>query len=204
MASQYSEHLSILKYFEGKPGRFLDVGAGDGLTYSNTEPLLRAGWSGVMVEPAISQLRELIGNHGNNSHVEIVTAALDFSGCYRLQDIHDGREYSTLCADHRNLIETHSKGEVVFRTRPIVAIDWDDLRWVGERETFDFINLDVEGMNLDLLEELPFAELQPQMVCVEIDPEAAMPRMQEIFAEAGLHYTKRIGGNLLAARNPIA
>ena len=98
MSGQYSEDKLILQHFEGRAGRFLDVGAGDGLVFSNTEPLVRAGWSGVMVEPAPSQLRWLYENHGENPAVTIVPCAVGEGS--RTQGVtfwdggHNGKEYS--------------------------------------------------------------------------------------------------------------
>jgi FkbM family methyltransferase len=41
-------------------GRFLDIGAGDGETYSNTRALALAGWQGVCVEPAAWAFAKLL------------------------------------------------------------------------------------------------------------------------------------------------
>lgn len=199
MATQYGEDQAILRYFDGHIGRFFDVGAGDGVTFSNTEPLLRAGWSGVMVEPAISQLRWLIENHGDNPRVEIIPAAIEqLNGCVRL---HDGRNYSTTEDDFRKRIEQHA--DFTYRERVACSITWDNLRLWYFPEGAAFVNIDVEGNNLFTLEQLPFDEIQPQMVCIEIDPEDALPLMIDILAGAGLTHTLRVGGNLLAARREI-
>lgn len=197
--TQFNEDEDILWYFGGRVGRFLDVGAGDGLRYSNTEPLLRAGWSGVMIEPAISQLRWLIQNHGKNERVEIIPAALltseDPDGVYVLRD---GGDYSSFSLAHAEKISKHSNGNVTFRERKAACIHWGDVFGC-----FEFINIDVEGMNTELLRELPFERLKPEMICIEIDPESDLPEMMDICNRNGLGYAKRVGGNLLCARKEI-
>jgi hypothetical protein len=48
--SQGGEQKTILEHFAGRTGRFLDVGAADGHTFSNTRALFEVGWSGALVE----------------------------------------------------------------------------------------------------------------------------------------------------------
>lgn len=50
--SQNNEEDIILGYFGDKVGRFLDMGANDGATLSNTRALALRGWDGVLVEPS--------------------------------------------------------------------------------------------------------------------------------------------------------
>lgn len=198
MATQYGEDREILRYFQGRTGRFLDVGAGDGLTFSNTEPLLRAGWSGIMIEPAISNLKWLIENHGDNPNVDIVPVAIAELG---LQTLYDSREYSSTLASHQARIQFGDPSRV-FRHRVICGVRWRDLGI--ERAQFDFVNIDVEGLNRDVLAGmvLNFAP-RPDMVCVELDPESALPEMIGLLGGIGLIHIKRVGGNLLAARKEI-
>ena len=46
LASIYARHIGVIR-----DGFFVDVGAYDGVRYSNTSGLALAGWSGVMLEP---------------------------------------------------------------------------------------------------------------------------------------------------------
>lgn len=74
--SQNFEQDYILSYFDGKPaGKFLDIGAFDGVTFSNTYALLQLGWSGVEVEasPAVFKvLQERLKGH----QVDLVNACV--------------------------------------------------------------------------------------------------------------------------------
>lgn len=60
--SQNNEQEIILNYFGDFKGRFLDIGAYDGVGFSDTRALLELGWSGVLVEPNPFNLVELIKN----------------------------------------------------------------------------------------------------------------------------------------------
>ena len=61
--SQYGEDEFILTFFGDHKGRFLDVGAYDGCTFSNTGQLAERGWSGVCVEPSPSAFPYLARYH---------------------------------------------------------------------------------------------------------------------------------------------
>jgi len=50
--SQNLEQNYILEYFKDRRGTFIDIGANDGLTLSNTRALVELGWRGVFVEPS--------------------------------------------------------------------------------------------------------------------------------------------------------
>lgn len=51
MYSQHNEEEVILDFFGNAKGKFLDVGAHDGETHSNTLALAERGWAGVLMEP---------------------------------------------------------------------------------------------------------------------------------------------------------
>ena len=55
--SQHGEQAIILDYFEKQgiqQGRFLDIGANDGITFSNSYALVIRDWKGVAVEASPS------------------------------------------------------------------------------------------------------------------------------------------------------
>ena len=60
--SQFEEQDHILRTFAGldSPGRFLDIGSWDPITFSNTRALVEMGWSGVMIEPSPGPFLEIL------------------------------------------------------------------------------------------------------------------------------------------------
>lgn len=203
MPSQYGESDIILQHFAGRCpfGRFLDVGAGDGLTLSNTLPLLAKGWSGVMVEPAPSSLRWLYENHKPGSRVEIAPFAIGLRcGPVEFWDGgQTGKEYSTVSAGHRERIEQASQGDVKFTKTRVLQMTWHGLLDLFPGP-YDFINIDVEGTNPEVLAALPWDYLKPEMICVELDPISFIDSMRRDLRRGGLTHQTVCGGNLLAWR----
>lgn len=76
MFTQYDEEPVILEYLKGRTGRFLDVGAADGVTFSNTRALYLAGWKGTVVEPNPCMAAKLLATYGDDPDMAVVVGAV--------------------------------------------------------------------------------------------------------------------------------
>lgn len=196
MSSQYGEHDLILQHFAGRIGRFLDVGAFDGVTFSNTKPLADLGWSGVFVEPSPPAFCHLMRNYADNPRVQLVNAAVvPFADAWptllklhcNTADAQSADMLSTFDASLRDKWAGHP-----FRPIWTSGTSWHEL-YAAFGNSFDFVNIDVEGMNLDVLKYMP---IDPEMICVEADPPEQIMRVLE---DRG-YRIKLIGGNVLGWR----
>lgn len=163
MYSQSQEELWILKH-AGGAGHFLDVGAADGKTFSNTYALAERGWTGVCVEPSPRLAAALIKNHPDENKIQIIIAALglerkitrlwatdDFVSTTDQQLM---KKWSKAMADH-----------APYRKIMVQQITWDDVMPLGP---FGMINIDTEGTSLALFDAMPKAMLDAaRIVCVE-------------------------------------
>ena len=74
--SQRGEEAVLLEYFGDSVRRFLDCGAYDGKSFSNTLALVERGWGGVCIEPDPQALEGLVRLHGENPNIVIVPYAI--------------------------------------------------------------------------------------------------------------------------------
>ena len=74
--SQYREDLIVFDYFNGKVGNLLDLGANDGITFSNSRLLIENGWGGVLVEASPLTFKKLETLYENSSKVICVEKCL--------------------------------------------------------------------------------------------------------------------------------
>lgn len=188
--SQYGEHQLILDHFGSRTGRFLDVGAFDGVTFSNTYPLYRAGWKGVMVEPAPTAFSRLEMTYPENTGVELVNAAICRESGLRLFHSCQGDFPSTFRGDRKEHFSRHP-----YRPITVNATTWEALLDMFPGP-YDFLNIDVEGLNLEVLMDCPIID-QIEMVCIEADPEGQIPIMESLLGDTHPN-VRRIGGNILA------
>jgi FkbM family methyltransferase len=150
----------------GDSGRFLDVGAYDGKTFSNTLKLYERGWSGVLVEPSPCVFKSLSKQYEGSTRVKLVQkavgnkmGAIDFYDC-------GGDAISSTSLEHKKKWEAGYKCK--YDKITVQSITWKALLdEVGY--DFGFVNIDTEGTNLSLLMDFPFNKCLPMVLCVEHD-----------------------------------
>lgn len=173
MYSQNNEETVILEHFKNQPsGRFLDIGAYDGKTFSNTLALAERGWSGVCVEPSISVIKALIDIHANRPSVKIVHAAIAAQAS--LLEFHDsnGDALSTFDAAHRAKWEAGYGSKFFSYVMPAIS-PADLFKQAGS--DYDFINIDVEGINMEVFNSISDEVFKKcRCVCIEHDGRYAL------------------------------
>jgi FkbM family methyltransferase len=186
--SQNGVQPVVLEIFGHQPGRFLDIGANDGLLYSNTLALVERGWSGVLVEPSPWVFSALRARHGSNPRLVLVHAAVAVSyGLTRFWDSANRDGLSTTERANRDAREHEADFGAPFLVATVPVFELLS-RLPGP---LDFISIDTEGTSVDLLREFPLDTLRPRAVCVEHDG-----RVQECCEFAAAH------GYRLALRTP--
>ena len=176
MYSQNDEERVILEAFNGEVGRFLDIGAFDGITFSNTRALVEGGWNGICVEPnPYSFLKLLQACEGYP--VECVLAAVgppcDAGLVPFYAKVDDSLDkhgmpagaVSTYDEAHKAKWAMAVGGFTGFHVPVISPVQL--VEHFGGR--FDFVNIDVEGGNWRLLSQFPIKRVNPHLLCVEFD-----------------------------------
>ena len=194
MYSQDREEGFIVEFFGDRVERFLDVGAHDGHTFSNTMHLVERGWTGVCVEPAASVFASLLATHRDRAGIQLVNAALAVK-----------REIIPFWDSNGDCIGTTeipnrdqwAQSGVKFSKTWIQTLTPDDF-FVAFPGPYQFISIDVEGTSKDLLLGLPIATLGVELICVEFDN-----HKDEIEAHCrtlGFNKFEVVGCNLMVSR----
>lgn len=165
--SQYDEQIAICQYFDacakGQAGRFLDVGSWDPVCFSNTRKLYEQGWRGVMIEPSPTPMLSLLKAYGQDPQMTLVQAAVGMEDSILPFNMTDD---SVSTSDPESYLKwkDHAKflGQCCVRT-----ITWEQINlWYGG---FDFVNIDAEGISVDLFQAMLVSGAKPACVCVEHD-----------------------------------
>jgi FkbM family methyltransferase len=200
MYSQNFEEKIILEYFGDVPGTFLDLGANDGKTFSNTRALAERGWRGVMVEPsprAFEKLKSLYNGHKGFYVYQF--AISDHNGKAILQ------ESGPLCtpADVGLVSTFHPEEKQRFeRSVKYASVEVKTFKWKTflNRLTikeFDFISMDVEGSELAILPDMDLSKTQ--LICLEWNGKPELKTAYEKYLDGfKLIYTS--GENLIYGR----
>lgn len=160
--SQNDEEKFILEFFKDEgAGRFLDIGAYDGKTFSNTRALIERGWSGVMVEPSPRCFVKLMAEYKDNPNITLVNALVGtvpglmlFHDSLGANATADDAHYQTWKKDQRDYQTIYLP---VLRLNPLCKL-------AGK---VDFVNIDTEGMDWDILQALPVEDLGVRLICIE-------------------------------------
>lgn len=169
--SQHGEDVlllpTLLKATGGSPGTFVEIGALDGVTYSNTRTLeLCYGWRGLLIEGNPANFRKLISSERNATKVHAAVCAGKSDGSD--DTITFTREGGQLAGAVDFIPDLNSKisgkalnaSTVSVPCRPLTRI----MRDAGF-PTANLLSLDVEGAEAEVL-----AQVQPaafQVVLVE-------------------------------------
>lgn len=168
MFSQNKEEQYILEYFKGKPGSFLDVGANDGVTLSNTRALAQAGWKGVLVEPSPKSFERLKGNYKNMLGFYFYPVALgNHNGMAVLHE-----SSNLLTAADIGLVSTFEASEMqrfksicTYEPVTVKMYKWKTFLNRLRIKEFDFISLDIEGYELHVLPDMDLSKTS--LLCIE-------------------------------------
>lgn len=188
MYSQGQEEAHIVEYFKSRtaPGSLLDIGAFDGKVFSNSLRLIEMGWSAVCVEPSPVPYAALSELHKGNSRVQTLRAAVaPVAGVIDFYDT-NGDAVSTTNLAHKSKWEAGSK--IKFQHIQVPAVTAKDV--VDKYgKSYDFVNIDTENTNLEVLKAFVAAGLRFELLCIEHDNQhpaivAMFPGCQPIFQNA--------------------
>ena len=174
-----------LKQFLTWPrGFFVEAGAYDGLTQSNTAIFERHfGWRGILVEPSASQIDSILHNR---PHAVVVHAALgNFSAARKIKWIKDPGGEPTGSAGDTSLqacasggsSHTDGPGGHDCNVRVLALSEMLDDLGVKEGDVREkhFWSIDVEGNELQVLHGVDFSRHRPRFLLLELmDPEMTL------------------------------
>lgn len=174
--SQQNEQDYILAHTP-EIGRFLEIGAWNAKEMSNTRALYEAGWSGIMIEPSPLPFDGLLREYGNDERITLINGAVGFER--GLGQIHVTADaVSTMDAGVHALWKDRGGYYGKFYTPRITLEDLFN-QFGGD---FDFVNIDAEGMSVELFLRLLKIGPRPACLCIEHDGKLVQAQMEAAAA----------------------
>jgi len=159
-----NEDLAVIDYFKDKKnGFYVDVGCYHPTHRNNTYLLHKKNWSGVNIDT--SKFSIDLFNHMRPKDLNYNCA---ISNKNEIIKLFYQKELSQLSTTERDQAETVFQGNI--KEKEVQAFTLDEIL---DRDKFkdikiDFLDIDVEGADLKVLEGLSFDRFKPELVCVEI------------------------------------
>ena len=166
--SQYGEDASVASYLKaiGRSCRnYIDIGANNPVTHSNTYLFYRDGGRGILAE-ANPKIAKRIRRRRPRDLTLNVAVVSEGSGTIDLH-VMDMDGLSTISAGWRKKVESQGAGVPVRVVKiPVLAIN-DLLRQHCSSGVTDFASLDIEGLDFEVLTAWDFDRWRPYLFCAE-------------------------------------
>jgi FkbM family methyltransferase len=205
--SNLDKHLQ--KYLPTQ-GFFIEVGANDGFSESNTYYLERwKGWTGILIEPIPELYRECVLERPNSKVFNCALVSADYPDTHvkmsygHLMSLVKGSfQYPYVEAGHLTKAQEFfgvTPYEVEVPARTLTSI-LDELK-VTEIE---FFSLDVEGYELNVLKGLDFNKYKPKYLLIEFLNDKVRSEI-EAYIQDFYVFVKQLGkyDYLYKSRNPV-
>ena len=184
--------------FRGRVGGvFVDLGCYDGVTYSNTWYFERVlNWTGVCVEPNPEVYPRIRDQAGRSSGVQLAVAdrkgTLPFVAAYMRSSLNASAvDYAFLATQGVAAAEVR-----VDVTTPAALL----AAHLPPRTTIDYVNIDVEQLELPILSVWPWDHYCVRLFNVENEPPSggasSLPQLLELLTPRGYVHRGRIGARL--------
>lgn len=203
MYSQNEEEKHILNYFADHKGTFLSIGENDGETLSNVRALALKDWCGVMVEPSPKVFHKLKSLYEQTQGCFYTyNCAIGINNGKAI--LHDSGEL--LKKGDKALVSTIVPDEMK-RFQSVLSYDPVEVkvfRWKTflnrlTLKQFDFVSIDCEGLDLEILKQMNLEELGVKCLCIEHNGNQELKsEFDKIMTGYRIIYTS--GENLIYAR----
>jgi len=169
-----AEDVMLRRFFgDQATGFYIDIGAHDPLIGSVTQHFFLSGWRGINIEPLPAFFQRLVAARPNDINLNV--AVSENSGTLDLIVDHTEPGLSTMTQDLADEYARagHRLERIEVPTRPL----GDIVREHCAGRTVDFLKIDVEGHELEILRGIDLSVWRPRVILIEAGykPEAWAP-----------------------------
>lgn len=169
--SQYGQDLVALELLDNPShGVFLDIGANDGVSFSNSLLFEERGWTGICVEPhpiIFKTLQEKRNCHLVNACISSSDSMVDFLVVEGPSHMLSGIAQHIDERHQKRIEKDIEKGGGTTRKIQIEALSPKTLLERFTIEKVDFLSIDTEGCELPILKNFDFTKTDVRCISVE-------------------------------------
>ena len=191
--SMESEDLNIIKFFKNKQkGFFVDIGCHHPTRLNNTYLLYKRNWRGINVD--ISNFSIDLFNFLRSEDININQAISSKNG---FQKFYYQKKLSVLSTLNKKIAKKHFQGRIKEQKISSSTLTSLIAKTKFKNQKIDFLNIDVEGKDLEVLRSLNFKIYRPKLICVEIIERPSNIKKNKIYKYLkSLKYSHYWSGNL--------
>lgn len=179
--AQYGEDRILWQLFGGRTsGFYIEVGAWNGVTFSNTYFLEQMGWNGLLIEPLPDLFQDCVASRPRSRVIQAACTGPDQGPTVRFTRVRGNEILSCVSPEPAHAKRCLDEGRQ-FEEIEVPAITLDRLI-VAERDRpwpgappwrpkagwqIDLVSIDVEGGEMDVLRGFNLERFKPKVLLVE-------------------------------------
>jgi FkbM family methyltransferase len=166
--SQFGEEKFILNFFDKKyKGKFLDIGCFHPTRHNNTYKMYKSGWRGINID--LNPLTIELFNFARAKDININAAISDNEETKKLYLIDELNTQNTLEANHLSFLKKNQNiKEEEISQHEIKTKRLDKILDSYNFNDIDFMNIDVEGHELHVLNSIDLLKYRIKFICIEM------------------------------------
>jgi hypothetical protein len=191
--SQFNEQAILSHILTESNGFYVDIGAGRPVSGSNTFFLYRKGWSGICIDPIRNN--QILHNifRPRDIFLPILCGEESVDNFY----LFNPYVYSTTRYDVMlGVLRRYGSGVKLISKRKVESILLKLILQQHQVPKVDFLNIDTEGSDLDILMTIDWSQCKPSVIAVEAWSEAE-GRVKEFLALKGYEFLQACGPTLI-------
>lgn len=166
--SQFGEHKFLNNLFEKNyVGKYLDVGCFHPTKHNNTSLFYKNGWQGINID--LNPLTIDLFNFMRPNDININTAVSNEESEKTLFFLSENNTQNTLSENQLLFLKKHHnlRDEEIIKKK-IQTRRLDNILEENNFDNIDFMNLDVEGHELEVLKTINFKKTKLKYLCIEM------------------------------------
>ena len=190
--SQNREDLFINKFFKKqKKGYYLDIGAFHPLKFSNTQLLYNRGWNGINIDmnPVSIDCFNIVRTRDKNIKAAISNKRINVRV---LIDDYFNSTNSLILEHFKKYNPKFSKKKFFYTTTNRVS---DFIS-----QNIDFLNIDLEGLDFEVIKDINLKKLKPKLICAEMLNEIDKKKYSSFLKIYNYKLIKQISSNLFFSK----
>jgi FkbM family methyltransferase len=168
--SQDGEDMMIKSFYEHKKdnkGFYVDVGAHHPYRFSNTAYFYKRGWRGINIEPTTVLFKNFIRHRKHDINLNIAISNTNEPLTFYQFD-----EPALNSLDEKLSLERHENTKYkIIKKDTISSFKLSEVleKYMPEKTKIDFLTIDVEGFDLEVLKSNDWDKFIPDFILIECD-----------------------------------
>ena len=198
MPSQHGEDVYLWHHFKRRNGFFIEIGAYDGVTFSNTYWLEHVGWTGILVEPNPELYKKCLKARPFSKviHAAITGDESLNSVTLVLPDNIGGRD--ALAYTVKSDYQVNRVNDTGVKLRHIQVPAMTTKRLLQDvTANIDVLSIDVEGAEMEVLSTFDFSRFRPEVIIIEDNLRGKDKTIYEFMHSKNYTVNKIISRNII-------